>query len=157
MTNAKQAGPVEDGRVAVPLAHPLGDKDKKALYLDLSTETEVGSIIVLTKDQAVSLMNAGFVQVDMDDPEAVKALFDGKEPVAAVEQPTPPVDNAPVDDSTKDAIAVAAPQTAEGTGGESMDPPQPGADADGFGGDAPAPAEEPPAEEPVVKGSRKRS
>lgn len=31
----------------------------------------------------------------------------------------------------------------EGTGGTPLDPPQPGADADGFGGDAPAPADPP--------------
>lgn len=32
----------------------------------------------------------------------------------------------------------------EGTGGAPLDPPQPGADADGFGGDAPEPADPPP-------------
>lgn len=32
----------------------------------------------------------------------------------------------------------------QGTGGTPLDPPQPGADADGFGGDAPAPADASP-------------
>lgn len=51
-----------------------------------------------------------------------------------------PQDGATVD-ALDGAVAPAPPEDedASGTGGSPMDPPQPGADEDGFGGDAPEP------------------
>lgn len=148
MSNAEKAGPQQDGRVAVPLAHPLNDRDKKNLYLDASTKTQVGDIIVLDKSRAVSLMNAGFVAVDVRDADAVQTLF-GEKKAAPVEAPAEPVGNAPVEDGTPVVVdATEGEKAPEGESASEPDATEPDAPA------APVEGSEAPAA-PTGRGGRR--
>src|SRR3712207_2133632 len=67
------------GKVGVKLAHPLSKSALKRLYLPKDTRAGVNDVVVVTPDQAQSLIGAGFVQVDTKDPVAVATLIKGAE------------------------------------------------------------------------------
>ena len=89
-TAEKKVGATEGGNVNIRLAHPLNPRDLIHLGHDGDEPANVNDVITVTKDQAVSLMAAGFVQVDPDDAVAVARLF-GKdvEPAATSGNTTP--------------------------------------------------------------------
>lgn len=72
-----KTGPDGNGNVAVMLAHPLTPRDLANLGVDPDTDSNVNDIITVTRDQAISLLGAGYVQVDPDDRIAVTRLIEG--------------------------------------------------------------------------------
>lgn len=72
-----KTGPDGNGNVAVMLAHPLNPRDLANLGVDPDTDSNVNDVITVTRDQAISLIAAGYVQVDPDDRIAVTRLIEG--------------------------------------------------------------------------------
>jgi hypothetical protein len=70
-------GPTDDGKTRVKLAHPLPKRDLIRFGIDKDT-TQVGDVLTVTLDQAISLIGAGMVQVDPEDHVGVTALLRGE-------------------------------------------------------------------------------
>lgn len=84
-TQEKSVGPTKDGTVNVKLAHPLNPKDLIALGVDPDAPSNVNDIIEVSRDNAVSLIGSGFVQVDPSDAAAVLTIVDGAKAAEGVE------------------------------------------------------------------------
>lgn len=80
-----KVGPTSDGKVNVMLAHPLNPRDLIHLGIDPDTRSNVNDVVEVTRDQAISMIGSGFVQVDPDDAAAVIALVDGEKAAEGVE------------------------------------------------------------------------
>lgn len=78
-------GPTSDGKVAVPLAHPLNPRDLIHLGVDPDAPSGVGDVIEVSRDHAIAMIGSGFVQVDPDDAVAVRSLVDGAKAAEGVE------------------------------------------------------------------------
>lgn len=76
---AEPAAANDDGLKEVTLAHPITrDQDKILLGLETETKCNVGDKIRVSLDNAIRLINAGLVQVDPEDQQAVHAVLTGK-------------------------------------------------------------------------------
>ena len=74
---SQTVGPTSDGKINVMLAHPLNPRDLIRLGVSPDAPAGVNDVIEVTRDQAISLIGSGFVQVDPEDHVAVVALVDG--------------------------------------------------------------------------------
>ena len=70
-------GPTDDGKTRVKLAHPLPKRDMVRFGIE-GDQTQVGDVITVTLDHAISLIGAGMVQVDPEDHVGVTALLRGE-------------------------------------------------------------------------------
>ena len=76
-TTDDRLGPTEDGKVRVKLAHPLPKRDLIRFGIDQDEPSQVGDVVEVTLNDAISLINAGMVQVDPEDKIAVTAALRG--------------------------------------------------------------------------------
>lgn len=75
----------EDGLISLRLAHPLSRKED-LIYLGLDVEKgtyQVNEEVRVTRNAALTLINAGQVQVDPSDPVAVREALGDPDPNAA--------------------------------------------------------------------------
>lgn len=77
-TTDERLGPTDDGKVRIKLAHPLPKRDLIRFGIDQET-SQVGDVVEVTLNDAISLINAGMVQVDPEDKIAVTAALRGPE------------------------------------------------------------------------------
>lgn len=81
----EKIGPTKDGKVGVKLAHPLPERDLLTLGLKVGTPHNVGDVVEVSKNHAITLIGAGMAQVDPENHAAVTAALTGDREPAATE------------------------------------------------------------------------